>query len=65
MKKEVKKEEVKVEGVKVEGVKEEGVKEEQEAAETYDPQRSMPVPKISHDWYQTETQVMVVRWWLA
>ena len=29
-----------------------------EAAAQPDPQ-AMPVPKISHDWYQTETQVVV------
>jgi len=54
------KKEVKVEEVKVEEVKEVKVEEQETAAETTcDTQLSMPVPKISHDWYQTETQVVV------
>ena len=38
--------------------KEAAASQSQSEAAQLDPQ-AMPVPKISHDWYQTETQVVV------
>jgi len=67
-KKEAKKEDKKEEKAVGEAVEEAVEKAVEKAVEekakpcvsepTYDPQ-AMPVPKVSHDWYQTETQVVV------